>query len=240
MGDAAAGVGVIRRCSVPKGFKERTIGTVFVRGTLATAVAIAVLAAGPATGVAKAERFLLPDVSQVGDTVDGWTFTLTMTEMRVDAVPNLATSPFAKEGFVTAKAVAAIQGAGNLSVNSGSLVLGVQLGCQVNVGEGVDLGVDPEVDIFNFDTDSTTSLIEDPVIDILPGVDTTLKAGDITVTGLGAKTMKSRTATISVRDARVGVSQCAGPVTVRMFASARISTDSSDDSLNAYGAATAL
>lgn len=203
-------------------------------------MATAGLAGGPATGVADAERFLLPDVTQVSDTVDGWTFTLTITEMRVDAVPNLATSPFTKEGFVTAKVVAAIEGAGNLSVNSGSLVLGVQLGCQVNVSEGLDLGVDPEVDIFNFDTDFETSLIEDPVFDILPGVDTTLKAGDITVTGLGAKAMKSRTATISVRDAHVGVSACAGPVTVRMFASARISTDSSDDSLNAYGAPTAL
>lgn len=75
---------------------------------------------------------------------------------------------------------------------------------------------------------------------MLPGVDTTLKAGNITVIGLGTKTMKSSAATISVRDAHVGVSECAGPVTIRLFASASISTDSSDDSLNAYGAASAL
>lgn len=196
--------------------------------------------AGVGTGVADAERLLLPDVAQFSDTVDGWRFTLTMTELRVDAVPNLATSPFTKEGFVTAKVAATIEGAGDVSVNSGSVVLGVQLGCQVNVGDGIDLGVDPEVDVFNFDTDTSTSLIEDPVFDFWPDVDTTLKPGGIKVIGLGAKTMKSKAATIYVRDAHVEVSDCAGPVTLRVFASAKISTDASDDSLNAYGAPSAL
>ena len=58
--------------------------------------------------------------------------------------------------------------------------------------------------------------------------------------GLGAKSMRSTTATIAVRDAHVQVSECAGPVTIRTFASAKISTNSSDDSLNAYGAASGL
>ena len=224
----------------PKCLRERTITTVFVRALLASATVAAGLVGGPGTGEAEADRLVLPDVAQLSDTVDGWQFTLAMTELRVDAVPNLATSPFTKEGFVTAKVVATIEGAGDRSVDTGSLVLGVQLGCQVNVSEGLDLGIDPEVDIFDFDSDSGTSLIEDPVLDFWPGLDTTLKPGTIKVIGLGAKTMKSKAATISVRDAHVQVSECGGPVTVRMFASARISTDSSDDSLNAYSAPSAL
>ncbi len=216
------------------------ITTVFVRGIIATTVVTGGMLGGPATGVADAERVSLPDVMQVSDTADGWRFTLTLTELRVDSVPNLATSPFTKEGFVTARVTATVDGVGDLSVNSGSLVLGVQLGCQVDVSEGLELGVDPEVDIFNFDSDSDTGLFGDPEFDFWPGIDAKLRAGDIRVVGLGAKTMKSRIATISVRDAHVEVSDCSGPVTVRMFASARISTDASDDSLNAYGGASAL
>lgn len=121
----------------PQCFRERTITTACVRGLLATTVVAAGLVAGPATGVAQADRVLLPDVTQVSETVDGWRFTLHMTELRVDAVPNLATSPFTKEGFVSAKVFATVEGAGDQSVNSGALVLGVQLGCQVNVSEGL-------------------------------------------------------------------------------------------------------
>lgn len=216
------------------------ITTVFVRGVLATTVATGGLLGGPGIGVVEAERVSLPDVVQFSDTADGWRFTLTMTELRVDSVPNLATSPFTREGFVTAKVTATVDGAGDLPVNSGSIVLGVQLGCQVDVSEGLELGVDPEVDIFNFDSDSETGFLEDPEFDFWPGIDTKLHAGNIKVVGLGAKTMKSKTATISVRDAHVEVSDCSGPVTVRMFASATISTDASDDSLNAYGGASAL
>ncbi|SDD44085.1 MspA protein [Mycolicibacterium neoaurum] len=186
------------------------------------------------TGLARAERLLLPDVSQSSNTVDGWRFTLTMTELRVDAVPNLATSQFAKEGFVTAKATATVEGDGAVSVDSGYLVLGVQMGCQTDVSEGLELGFDPDLDSFDF---NSSDIID---FNILPEINTKLKAGNITVIGLGAKPMKSRTATIAVRDAHVQVSECAGPVTIRMFASAKISTDSSDDSLNAYGAASAL
>ncbi|MGK2865503.1 MAG: MspA family porin [Mycobacterium sp.] len=214
------------------------ITTIFVRGLLTTAVVGAGLLGGPGTGVAGAERFVLPDVVQVGDTADGWRFTLTMSELRVDSVPNLATSPFTKEGFVTAKVTATVEGAGSLSVNSGTLVLGVQLGCQVDVSEGLELGVDPAIDVFNYDSGSGS--FEDPEFDVWPEVDTKLHAGSIEVVGLGAKRMKSNTATISVRDAHVEVSECGGPVTVRMFASAAISTDSSDDSLNAYGAPSGL
>lgn len=224
---------ILCRNEDPGGSGRRTIISSYVR-TVFAATMTAVLMATAGTGVAQAERVLLPDVAQFSDTVDGWRFTLTMTELRVDAVPNLATSQFTREGFVTAKATATIEGEGDLSVNSGYLVLGAQLGCQTDVSEGLELGFDPDLDTFD--------LNENDIVDfnIFPEIGTKLKAGTITVVGLGAKSMKSKAATIAVRDAHVEVSECAGPVTIRMFASARISTDSSDDSLNAYGAASAL
>jgi hypothetical protein len=217
----------------PRASGRRTITSCYVRTVLAAATTAGLMAT-IGTGVAAADRLLLPDVAQFSDTVDGWRFTLTMTELRVDAVPNLASSPFSREGFVSAKATATIEGEGDLSVNSGYVVLGVQLGCQTDVGEGLEIGLDPDLDTFDFNSNDIVDL------NIFPEIKTKLKAGNITVLGLGAKSMKSRTATIAIRDAHVGVSECAGPVTIRMFASARISTDSSDDSLNAYGAASAL
>ena len=137
----------------------------------ATMAAGLVVTAG--TGLAQAERVLLPDVTQFSDTVDGWRFTLTMTELRVDAVPNLATSQFTKEGFVTAKATATIEGDGELSVDSGYLVLGVQLGCQTNVSEGLQLGFDPDLDSFDF---NSSDIID---FNIFPEINTKLKAGNI-------------------------------------------------------------
>ncbi|AHC26386.2 MULTISPECIES: MspA family porin [Mycobacteriaceae] len=198
----------------------------------ATIAAGLVVTAG--TALAQAERLLLPDVTQFTETVDGWRFTLTMTELRVDAVPNLATSRFAREGFVTAKATATIEGDGEVSVDSGYLVLGVQLGCQTDVSEGLELGFDPDLDSFDF---NSSDIID---FNVFPEIATKLKAGSITVVGLGAKSMRSTTATIAVHDAHVQIAECAGPVTMRTFASAKISTNSSDDSLNAYGAASAL
>lgn len=214
-----------------------TITIARIRRLFAVTSAMAVVSGGFGTAPAAAERVPLPDVTQFSDTVDGWRFSLTISELRVDAVPNLATSAFTKEGFVSANATATVDGVGDVSVNSGFIVLGVQLGCQVDVSEGLELGIDPEVDLLNLDLDEETSLLEDPVFDFWPGIDTKLRAGNISVLGLGAKSMKSRTATITVRDAHVEVSECAGPVTVRVFASAKISTDTSDDSLNAYGLA---
>jgi hypothetical protein len=61
-----------------------------------------------------------------------------------NSVPNMAATAFTREGFVTGRAAATIDGNGAVAVNSGSLVFGLQLGCQVDLSEGgsVDVGGD--------------------------------------------------------------------------------------------------
>ena len=56
--------------------------------------------------------------------------------MTINSVPNMAATAFTREGFVTGKAEATIDGNGAAAVNSGTLVLGLQLGCQIDLSEG--------------------------------------------------------------------------------------------------------
>lgn len=189
---------------------------------LAMTVAITLLLGA---GAARAEPTALNDVARFGDTVDGWRLNLTMTEMNINAVPNMAATVLTREGFVTGKVTATITGEGALPVNSGELVVGVQLGCQINLEDGLDLGVGSQSDL----------IADDAYLNFRPDIGTTLKPGSIKTLGLGSKSLKGRTGVIFVRDAHVQVDGCGGPVSVRLFAAVVMSTDTSDDSVNAYG-----
>lgn len=183
-------------------------------------------------GTAAAEPIDLPDVAQTGETDDGWQFNLSMTEIRINAVPNLAATPFTKEGFVSGKVRVTIDGDGQVPVNSGFAILGVQLGCQIDVGDGLDLGLDGDSD---YGTDEYFDNTPESSVNLSPEVSTTVKPGSIKTLGLGSKVLKGRNASITVRDAHIQIDGCAGPVSVRLFASAKISTDSADNSANVYG-----
>lgn len=178
-----------------------------------------------AAGVASAAPVTLPDVARSGDTDDGWRLSLSMTQIHINAVPNMAATPFTGEGFVSAKAQVSVEGNGRMPVNSGSIVVGVQLGCQVKLDEGMDLGVGNQLDV----------IADDPFLNLSPSIGLDLRPGYVRTLGLGAKAMKGRTGSISVQDAHVQVEGCGGRISVRLFASAQVSTDTSDDSLNIYG-----
>jgi hypothetical protein len=186
-------------------------------------IAVALLSMGG--GVAAADRLPVADVTQSANTDDGWNLSSSLTNMTINSVPNMAATAFTREGFVTGKATATIDGDGDVPVNSGTLVLGVQLGCQIDLSEGVDLGVSNESDVV------TTK----PFEDLLPYISVTLKPGSITSFSLGRKSIKGRTGKIFVHDAHIKVDACGGPVSVRLFASATLYTDNSDDSVNTYG-----
>src|SRR5262249_34546495 len=109
----------------------------------ACAVAVALLSL--ADGVAAAEPLPVADVTQSADTDDGWHLTAALTRMSINSVPNMAATAFTPEGFVTGKAAVAIDGSGGVAVNSGTLVMGLQLGCQVDLSEGGSVGVDAEL-----------------------------------------------------------------------------------------------
>lgn len=189
------------------------------------AAAVSVVVLGGSAAVAHAEVVAVPDVVRQITTYDGWQVTLSMTDARYDAVPNMANALLSKEGYLSGRVTLTVDGVGARPINSGQLVVGAQLGCQVDLGDGLDLGLDFDTDLFD----------DSSIVGVGPDVGTTLKSGGIKAVGFGAKAIKGRVATISLLDAHVQVDQCGGAVSVRLFASATTSSDTSDDALNVYG-----
>jgi MspA protein len=200
----------------------------------AGAVAVALLAL--ADGVAAAEPLPVADVTQSADTDDGWHLSAALTRMTINSVPNMAATAFTREGFVTGRAAATIDGNGGVAVNSGTLVMGLQLGCQVDLSEGGSVGADADAGINpGFNNGENLLNVLGPYADIGVNGSINLLPGNITNLGLGKKELKGRTGEIVVHDAHVKVDGCGGQVSVRFFATAMIDTDKSDDSVNAYG-----
>lgn len=182
-------------------------------------------------GVAWADPVPIADVTQSADTDDGWHVSASLTRMTLNSVPNMAATAFTREGFITGKATANIDGNGKSPVNSGTLVLGAQLGCQIDLSQGMSLGVDADIGIGANDPPFSVF----PYADIDPNISVNLLPGKIDTLALGKKDLKGRTGAITVHDAHVKVDGCGGPVSVRLFTYAQISTDNGDDSVNTYG-----
>ena len=203
---------------------------------LLRASAVAVALVGLGNGVAAADPLPVADVTQSADTDDGWHLSAALTRMTINSVPNMAATAFTREGFVTGKAEATITGNGAIPVNSGTLVVGLQLGCQVDLSEGgslsagADAGINP-----GFSSGSNLLSVIGPYAEINGNASINLLPGTITNLGLGKKELKGPTGEIVIHDAHVKVDACGGQVAVRFFASVVIETDKSDDSVNAYG-----
>ena len=148
----------------------------------------------------------------------------------------MAATAFNREGFVTGKAAATIDGNGEIPVNSGTLVLGLQLGCQVDLSEGGSLSAGADAGISpGFSNGANLLHVIGPYAEVNGNASINLLPGTITNLELGKKALKGRTGEIVIHDAHVKVDACGGQVSVRFFASVMIDTDKSDDSVNAYG-----
>jgi len=192
------------------------------------------LTLGVATAVATAEPLPVADVRQCTTTEDGWRLGVALTEMTVNSVPNMAATAFTREGFVTGRAAATIHGNGTVPVNNGTLIMGLQLGCQIDLSEGASVGGDADIGINPSVSANALSAIG-PYGDLEGDVSVNLLPGTITNVGLGKKELKGRSGGITVHDAHVKVDACGGPVSIRFFSTVTIDTDQNDDSVNAYG-----
>ncbi|MCW2525174.1 MAG: hypothetical protein JWM76_34, partial [Pseudonocardiales bacterium] len=163
--------------------------------------------------MAAADPLPVADVTQSADTDDGWHLSAALTRMTINSVPNMAATAFTREGFVTGKASATIDGNGTAAVNSGTLILGLQLGCQIDLSEGGSVGGDADLGI-NPGFTGGSNLLSDfgPYADLGGNVSINLLPGTITNIGLGKKSLKGRTGEIVVHDAHVKVDACGGAV----------------------------
>jgi MspA len=210
-------------------------------------IAVALVCLGE--GVAAANPVPVADVNQFVDTADGFHFSSSLTNVTINSVPNMAATAFTREAFVSATAVQTIADSNipvnALTVTEGRLDVAVQLGCQIDLKDGVTIG---------FNTDETLALenVLDTVItaaptfnDFVPNIQTTLKPGTITYVRLGRQFLSPEALKtisdsdvlplrITVRDAHIKVDGCGGPVSARVLAVAQMRTQTSFDELNLY------
>ncbi|MFI9509511.1 MspA family porin [Nocardia sp. NPDC052566] len=162
--------------------------------------------------------------------------TLTKSGETVDRVSNLAATPFTREGFVSVRAAADITGGGGAAVNSGSLSLGYQIGCQIDVSNGVSLGLTgslgPNVNVMIAPTPGMSVGVGATA---MPSVSTTLKPGTITTIPFGTKALAGAHGSITTDQVQVKIDACLGPVSLRSYAIVNISTNNADNSVAVYG-----
>jgi hypothetical protein len=177
----------------------------------------------------------LPDKFASTVTDDGWTLDLAATKLSANPVPNLATTAFTREGFVSAKVTGTISGARNSAVKTGYVEQGLQIGCQIDVSSGLGVGLGfslgPSVGVSISGVPSANIGVN---ASVNPSIQTTIAPGTITTIPLGKKDLESSKASITAENVHVKVDACMGPVTIRSYAQFAVSAATSDNSVFVY------
>ncbi|MFE9580631.1 MspA family porin [Nocardia sp. NPDC006044] len=209
----------------------------FRRGGVAALLCTSSITAGllySGQGIASADA--VADKSRVVDTDDGWTLTVTKTSENLDRYPNLAATMFTREGFVSLKAIAEVTGKGKQPVNAAVVSFGYQIGCQIDVSSGLTTSLGA-----SFGPNASLNISYPPSVSlgvnasVSPNVSTTLKPGSIATVEFGKKALASGRASIAMDQVEVKVDACMGPVSLRSFATATMSTPTADNTTTAYG-----
>ncbi|MFE5790232.1 MspA family porin [Rhodococcus erythropolis] len=158
-----------------------------------------------------------------------WTLDLAATKPSANPVPNLATTAFTREGFVSAKVTGTISGAGNSAVKTGYVEQGLQIGCQIDVSSGLGVGLGfslgPSVGVSISGVPSANVGVN---ASVNPSIQTTIAPGTITTIPPGKKDLEAAKASIMAENVHVKVDACMGPVTIRSYAQFAVSTATSD------------
>lgn len=218
---------------------------------------IVVVLLGVGGGVAGADPVPIDNVSpQTKHTIDGWDLTVSLTDMAINSVPNMAATAFTREGFVTGTATLTI-GNGTSDgmredVQSRALSLWAELGCQIDLTNGMEVYVSPEAGLATSVTSNATgppTLGAVPNVSVEPQIEVTLLPGTVTDTVLGYKPLTLQQVqaltpdqsarardglVVAVKDFHIKVDKCGGPVSVRLHAQAFMSTADSNDDVHAY------
>lgn len=201
--------------------------------------AIATLTAGLIIGTAvagTAAADVVADRYRETVTDDGWTLAITKSNESLDRWPNLANSPVTREGFVSVKATAEVTGNGTKPLTAGNIKVGYQIGCAVDVSTGLTLGIGasigPDVNVL---ISASPGVAVGGQAYVIPNIATTLKPGTIATIEFGSKPLIGQRGSITAEGVEIKVDACAGPVTIRSFATAAISTDAADNYITTYG-----
>ncbi|RDH74759.1 MspA family protein [Mycolicibacterium moriokaense] len=190
------------------------------------------------TGEGNAEPVQPAAVDEVKVTRGGWSLNLTLANETVNSVPNLANAATSREAFVTFEATARAAG-GESSITDSVFVAGYQLGCQINVSSGLQLGgagaVAPAASV------GLTSSEPEASLGIAGGVSgylqTNLQPGVITDLPMASMPLAAAGyGMLDVTGLHIKADACGGSVTIRSFAYLRIGTETERSEFAIYGA----
>jgi hypothetical protein len=117
-------------------------------------------------------------------------------------------------------------------VTAGTVTSGFQIGCNTDITGGATVGISvgPSVGLsVSWPPAATIGL------QATPSISTTLRPGTITDVPLGTKQLAASAGAISTDGVHIRVDGCLGPVSVRTYVTAAISTPANDNTVNVYG-----
>ncbi len=195
----------------------------------------------------------LVDVEHSKVTADGWILRVSLTQIEINSVPNMAATAFTWEGFVTGTATLTLDGSGdNIDVESCALCVWAQRGCEDQSSNGV-LGssqVGRSVNKIVSPTE-TAGTAEMPDEAPAPQTQVTTLPSRTTELILGCKTSTLQdgrlregdqmqlekvedSLVVSFYNFHVEVGSCREPVFIRLHARAWMSPSPSDDTVDVY------
>nr|WP_083169380.1 MspA family porin [Mycobacterium aquaticum] len=167
----------------------------------------------------------------------GWSLNLTLANEVVNPVPNLAAAPNSREAFVTFEATAVASG-GKTPLSDSSFTAGYQLGCQIDVSSGLQIG-------------GGGAIAPAAAVGLSPGgpgvnvglggglsgyLQTNLQPGVITDLPMASMPLSpGGSGMLDVTNLHIKADACGGPVTIRSFAYLRIGTDDERSEFAIYG-----
>lgn len=169
-------------------------------------------------------------------TVDGWNLSLSLSGETINSVPNLAGAANSREAFVTLSARVNIDGAGSYPVTAAHFVSGYQVGCQVDVSQGLQIGGTGQLSGSvganisgqpGFQTGGTGAIGGFMQTDLQPGVISTIP--------MGSMALVAHVGYLDMQDVHLKIDACGGPVTMRSYATIAIATDIQQTQLSVYG-----
>lgn len=200
----------------------------------ATAMAISWAIATSATSWATPVE-MAPQSSQ-RTTIDGWNLSVALSGEVINAVPNLAGAQNSREAFMTLSAQANIRGGGSNPVTAANFVAGYQVGCQIDVSQGLQIGGTGQL------AGSVGANISgQPGVQIggsgaIGGfVQTDLQPGVITTVAMGTMPVTAGIGRLDMQDVHLKVDACGGPVTVRSYATFAVASAVQQTQLSVYG-----
>ncbi|WP_165692497.1 MspA family porin [Mycobacteroides abscessus] len=183
----------------------------------------------------------LPDSNLMDRTEDGWGIEVNTLDEEVNPVPNLAATAFSREAFVQFTGTGKITGQGSYPVTSASLTIGYQLGCQIDVSQGITLGGSAGVGVGAGALGGIAGIVGFGAggVGVGAGVSGnlqfTLRPGGIVAIPMDSMALKGNEARLRVRNMHLKIDACGGPVTARSFTLLSVTSDFTHSSLATYG-----